>query len=58
MKKTIFSLAALSLIAASCSDNTEITTPTIPVDPSAKEMISFSMTDEAGSPITRANTRC
>ena len=52
MKKTIFSLAALSLIAASCSDNTEITTPTIPVDPSAKEMISFSLSD--GTAGTRA----
>lgn len=52
MKKTIFSLGLLSILAASCSkQDVLIDEPTI--DPSAKEMISFSMTDEAGAPATR-----
>ena len=49
MKKTIFSLATLAMIAASCSDNTDINSP---IDPNAKEMISFSLSDGASS--TRA----
>lgn len=49
MKKTIFSLAAIALFATSCSDTTDIT---LPVDQSDKEMISFSLSDEAQS--TRA----
>lgn len=44
MKKTIFSLAAAAIIAASCSDKTDITDLT-PIDPSGKEVISFSLSE-------------
>lgn len=50
MKKTIFPLALLSLLAASCSENQYVGPDNI--DPSDKEMISFSLSDEANS--TRA----
>lgn len=53
MKKTIFSLAMLSLVAASCSDKEDLI---INPNPDDKEMISFSMTDEAGAPAV-AQTR-
>lgn len=42
MKKTNLLLAVAALTAASCSDNTDITSP---IDPSGKEMISFSLSD-------------
>lgn len=51
MKKTNLLLAVAALTAASCSDNTDITSP---IDPSGKEMISFSMSDGSALPITRA----
>lgn len=43
MKKTIFSLALLSLVASSCSDIDNFINEII--DPNDKEMISFSMSD-------------
>lgn len=54
MKKTIFSLALLSLIASSCSDNTDITVPVLQSD---KEMIYLSATDEGGVMSSGAATR-
>lgn len=54
MKKTIFSLALLSLVASSCSDIDNFINEII--DPNDKEMISFSMSD-AQAAGTRAMTR-
>lgn len=53
MKKTIYSLAlATTLVTASCSDQAEI--PVNNGNADGKEMISFSMSDESASPMTRA----
>lgn len=55
MKKLTYSLAlATALVATSCSDKDELINEV--VDPNAKEMISFSMSDAQG-PVTRATTR-
>ncbi|MBQ0022828.1 MAG: fimbrillin family protein [Prevotellaceae bacterium] len=57
MKKIIYSALALTALvsAVSCTNNDDFVET--PIDPSAKEMISFSMSDESGSSMTRANTR-
>lgn len=53
MKKLTYSLAlATALVATSCSDKEELINEV--VDPNAKEMISFSMSDADASPVTRA----
>ncbi|MCQ2110001.1 MAG: hypothetical protein MJY79_00710, partial [Bacteroidaceae bacterium] len=54
MKKAFYSLAALSLIAASCTEK-GFDAPKI--DPSAKEMIYLSATDEGGVMSSGATTR-
>lgn len=51
MKKTIFSLALLSLVASSCSDTADLINSI--VNPEDKEMIRFS-TNESHAPLTRA----
>lgn len=56
MKKTNLLLAVAALTAASCSDNTDITSP---IDPSGKEMISFSLSDgtQTRAGFRESNTR-
>lgn len=60
MNKYIYpmALAATALIATACSDVEETTSVVEEQIPdSQKEMISFSMSDNSASPLTRANTR-
>lgn len=47
MKKTIFSLATIAMIAASCSDKDELTNEV--VDPNGRESIAFSTSVNTGS---------